>query len=106
MKSLSTAAGPEVHTLRIDGDLGSLTVGEDRRIRFYSERPEYRPGGQLTAHELHIPEVDTFALEIGHFLAAIETGIEPVTSGRSQRLPLACVLAAYRSMETGLPVAL
>jgi predicted dehydrogenase len=105
MKSLATAAGPEVHTLRIDGDLGSLMVGEDRRIRFYSELPEYQPGGQLTAHELHVPEADTFALEIAHFLEAIATGAEPLTSGRSQRIPLACVLAAYRSMETGLPEA-
>ncbi|CAA9580169.1 MAG: Putative dehydrogenase [uncultured Thermomicrobiales bacterium] len=106
MKSLTTAAGPEIHTLRIDGDLGSLTVGADRRIRLFSERADYQPGGGLVAHEFHIPEADTFALEIEHFLAAIETGVEPLTSGRSQRAALACVLAAYRSMETGQPVPL
>jgi UDP-N-acetyl-2-amino-2-deoxyglucuronate dehydrogenase len=104
MKSLTTAAGLEVHTLRIDGDQGSLTVGADRRIRFYSERAEYGPGGQLVAHELHVPEADTFALEIAHFVEAVGRGEEPLTSGRSQRLPLACVLAAYRSMELGRPV--
>ena len=106
MKSLTTAAGPEVHTLRIDGELGSLTVGADRRIRFFSERPDYQPNGQLLAHELHVPEADTFALEITHFLDAIARGTEPITSGRRQRAALACVLAAYRSMETGGPVAL
>lgn len=106
MKSLTTAAGPEVHTLRIDGDLGNIAVGEGRRIRIFSEHPDWSRGGAPTAHELHVPEGDTFAAEIAHFLACLRSGDEPITSGRSQRASLACVLAAYRAMETGLPVSL
>jgi predicted dehydrogenase len=103
MKSLVTAAGPEVHTLRIDGDLGSLAVSDGRTIRLFSERPDYLPGGSLVQHDIYVPEADTFALEIGHFLESVRAGSEPITSGRSQRQPLAIVLAAYRSMELGLP---
>ena len=101
MKSLVTAAGPEVHTLRIDGDLGSLSVQDGQTIRIFSERPDLQLGGQLTEHALHVPAADSFALEIEHFIECVRTGQEPVTSGRSQRRPLEIVLAAYRSMETG-----
>lgn len=106
MKSLATAAGPEVHTLRIDGDLGSLSVRDGQTIRVFSERPEYLPGGSLAQHDLYVPEADTFALEIAHFLESVQARQEPITSGRSQRAPLEIVLAAYRSMESGESVRL
>jgi predicted dehydrogenase len=106
MKSLVTAAGPEVHTIRIDGDLGSLSVRDGRTIRLFSERADLLLGGALTQHEIHVPEADTFMLEIEHFLESVRTGQEPITSGQSQRRPLEIVLAAYRSMETGEPVRL
>lgn len=103
MKSLVTASGPEVHTLRIDGDLGSIAVEDGRTIRLFSEREDLQIGGALAEHDLHVPEADTYQLEIAHFLDCIRTGAEPITSGTSQRAPVAAVLAAYRSMETGLP---
>ena len=106
MKSLATATGREVHTLRIDGDLGSLAVRDGKTIRLFSERAGLLPGGALARHDLYVPEADTFALEIAHFLDCIASGREPLTSGRSQRRPLEIVLAAYRSMSTGQPVAL
>lgn len=105
MKSLTTASGPEVHTLRIDGDLGSLSVVDGSTIRLFSEREEYLPGGSLAQHDIHVPEQDTFALLLAGFFRAIRTGEEPLTSGRSQRSALEVVLGAYRSMATGLPVA-
>ena len=101
MKSLATAAGPEVHTLRIDGGLGSLSVQEDKTIRLFSEREDLRLGGASTQHEILVPEADTFALEVEHFLESVRTGREPLTSGRSQRRALEVVLGAYRSMESG-----
>ena len=124
MKSLVTAAGPEVHTLRVDGDLGSLSVEDGRTIRLFSEQDDVaslvspRPisgegagvralmslGDELVQHEIYVPEQDTFVLEIDHFVRAVRTGEQPVTSGRSQRRPLEIVLAAYRSMESGQPV--
>jgi predicted dehydrogenase len=106
MKSLITASGAEVHTLRIDGDLGSLTVRDGRTIRMFSERPEFFPSGALAQHDIYVPEANTFELEIEHFLSCVRTGREPVTSGRSQRRPLEIVLAAYHSMVSGLPVTL
>lgn len=106
MKSLMTAAGSEVHTLRIDGDLGSLVVRDGRTIRLFSEREDLLLGGELTQHEIHVPQADTFFLEIEHFLQSIQRGKEPIASGRSQRKPLEIVLAAYQSMESGQPVKL
>jgi predicted dehydrogenase len=106
MKSLTTAAGPEVHTLRIDGDLGSLSVRDDQTICLFSEREDFLPGGALAQHEIHVPPKDTFMLEIEHFIQCIQMGKEPVTSGRSQRRSLEIVLAAYRSMASGQRVLL
>jgi predicted dehydrogenase len=104
MKSLTTAAGPEVHTLRIDGDLGSIALRADGTIRVFSERADLALAGAPTAHDLSVPAGDGFTPEIAHFLRAVRTGEEPLTSGRSQRRPLELVLAAYRSMETGRAV--
>lgn len=104
MKSLVTSAGSEVHTLRIDGDLGHLAVVDPTTIRVFSERADYARGGALVEHALHVPPADTFALEVAHFGQCLRTGDEPITSGRLQRRPLELVLAAYRSMETGQPV--
>lgn len=106
MKSLTTAAGPEVHTLRIDGDLGSLSVDDGQTIRLFSEREDWQLGERLVQHDIVVPQEDTFFLEVEHFVHCIRTGKAPITSGRSQRRPLVIVLAAYRSMETGQPVTL
>jgi predicted dehydrogenase len=106
MKSLTTAAGPEVHTLRVDGDLGSLSVADGHTIRLFSERDDWLAGGRLVGHEIYVPPEDSFVLWVRHFVECVRTGAEPITSGRSQRRALAAVLAAYRSMETGEPVCL
>jgi UDP-N-acetyl-2-amino-2-deoxyglucuronate dehydrogenase len=104
VKSLTTASGPEVHTLRIDGDLGSLSTSDGQTITVFSEREDYLPGGQPREHRIHVPPQNSFQLQIAHFLESIRTGTEPITSGRSQRRALEIVLAAYRSIETGQPV--
>ncbi|MFH1086483.1 MAG: Gfo/Idh/MocA family oxidoreductase, partial [Chloroflexota bacterium] len=104
-KSLATAEGPEVHRLRIDGELGSLWCDDGAHIHLFSEAPAYRPGGELREHVLYVPPADTFQLLLEDFLRAIRTGTEPLTSGRSQRPALAVVMAAYESMRTGLSVA-
>jgi predicted dehydrogenase len=101
MKSLVTASGPEVHTLRIDGDLGSLSVRDGCTIKVFSERADLLPGGALAQHDIYVPPEDSFALEIEHFLRCVQTGEEPITSGRSQRRPLEVVLSAYGSMAAG-----
>lgn len=101
MKSPVTAEGSEVHTLRIDGDLGSLYVREGNRIRLFSEREDLRLGEAPTQHEIFVPEANTFVLEVEHFLQSVRTGLEPLTSGRSQRRTLEIVTGTYRSMESG-----
>jgi len=106
MKSLTTAAGLEVHTLRVDGELGHIAWEGGRTIRVFSEGPGWQSDGQLTQHEIHVPRADSFAELLKHFLECIASGEEPITSGRSQRVPLACVMAAYESMATGQPVRL
>jgi len=106
MKSLGTAAGSEIHTLRIDGELGSMVVEDGHTIRLYSEQPEMQGKESLIQHEIYVPEQDTFLLEVQHFLDCLRTGNEPVTNGRAMRRPLEIVLAAYRSTETGAPVLL
>lgn len=59
---------------------------------------------RITGEHLNDPEVDTFFLEIKHFLNCISTDEEPLTNGRSQRRPLELVTAAYQSIQRGQPV--
>ena len=106
MKSLVTAAGPEVHTLRIDGTLGSLSVDDGQTIRLYTEQGDPYLGEPLVQHEMVIPPQDTFHREVEYFLHCLSTGEEPITSGRLQRRPFEIVLAAYESMRTGQPQSL
>jgi predicted dehydrogenase len=106
LKCLTTAAGPEVHTLRVDGELGHVAWEGGQTIRVFSEHEDWQTGSSLTQHELHVPQADSFTLLLQHFFQCIATGEEPITSGRSQRVPLACVMAAYESIETGQPVRL
>lgn len=102
MKNALTASGIEEHTLRIEGERGSiLAVGTNGgRIRLFRDSSDDPMlSGAFVDSEIVIPEVDTFRLEIAHFLECIATGQEPITSGRSMRKPLELVLAAYRSMD-------
>ena len=106
MKCLTTAAGSEVHTLRLDGELGHIAWDGGRTIRVFSEHEAWQAGERLAQHELYVPQTDSFELLLTHFIHCVVTGEEAVTNGRSQRAPLACVMAAYRSMETRQPVRL
>jgi UDP-N-acetyl-2-amino-2-deoxyglucuronate dehydrogenase len=106
MKSLTTASGPEIHTLRIDGSLGSLSVQDGQTIHLFTESGEPFLGERLVQHEIAVPPQDTFQLEVDHFIECVRSRQEPRTSGRAQRRSLEFVLAAYRSIETGLPVTL
>jgi len=106
MKGLTTAAGPEVHTLRVDGELGHIAWDGGQRVRVFSEHAAWQIGEQLSQIEIHVSPADSFAELLAHWINCIEAGEEPITSGRSQRAPLACVAAAYESMETGRPVLL
>jgi predicted dehydrogenase len=106
MKSLTTAAGPEVHTLRVDGELGHIAWDGGRTVRVFSEHADWEIGGRLSQHEIDVPQTDSFMALLEHFIHCIESGQEPITSGRSSRVPLAWVMAAYESMDTGQPVKL
>lgn len=104
MKSLVTASGPEVHTIRIDGELGSMEASDRQTLRIFSERDDLLVDGKAAEHDIVVPQADSILLEVRHFVGCIERGEEPITSGRSQRRTLELVLAAYRSMESGQPI--
>ena len=100
-KELVTAGGPEVHTLRVDGDLGSVRITEQGTVVLFSEAPGWQRGDGPVQQEFYVDGGDPFLREAEHFLECVATGAEPVTSGRRQRRPLELVLATYRSMEAG-----
>jgi predicted dehydrogenase len=93
-----TRTGGELHTLRIDGSLGSIMY-DGGAIYVFSSPGRVRESS--TEQTIEVGEYDTFRTEIAHFLECVESGHEPVTSARSQRRPLELVLAAYRSMDNG-----
>lgn len=93
----STAAGQEVHRLRIDGDKGSIEVTRPDRIRISTfDEP--------AQEEEEIPIEDTFRAEVREFLDCVQTRREPQTSARLQRRNLELVHAAYASIASGSPV--
>jgi predicted dehydrogenase len=94
----STAAGQEVHRLRIDGDEGSIEVTGPDRIRISTL--------QGPAPEIRVPAEDTFRAEVREFLDCVQSRQEPRTSARSQRRNLELVEAAYVSIASRQPVEL
>jgi UDP-N-acetyl-2-amino-2-deoxyglucuronate dehydrogenase len=102
-KNAITAAGEEIHRLRIDGELGSIeAVGtHGGRIRIFSEKAGVAPEDSCLETEIIVPEEDTFHLEIAHFLDCLESGQTPITAGSRMLRSLEIILAAYRSMEAG-----
>jgi predicted dehydrogenase len=102
-KSAVTAAGEEIHRLRIDGELGSIeAVGtHGGRIRVFSEKPDVVAEGSYFETEIVVAQKDTFHLEIAHFLDCLESGRSPITAGSKMRRSLEIILGAYRSMEEG-----
>jgi UDP-N-acetylglucosamine 3-dehydrogenase len=101
---LETVNGKELHTFRVDGELGRLYSPDPRSLQLFSFRDDYLVNGWPMRKDIHVPEADTVLLEVMHFLKCIQTGQEPTTSGRLQRRSLELVMAAYRSMGTGIPV--
>lgn len=105
MKSAATASGREVHTMRVDGDLGSLAIPDSDTVRVYSERHGWQAsGGGPVEHTFRLPPSNSFELTVAHFIECVQAGREPLTSGVSQRRPLSLVFAAYASMAVGQPV--
>jgi myo-inositol 2-dehydrogenase / D-chiro-inositol 1-dehydrogenase len=104
---------PGVHG-EVFGSNGSLWFYGDE-LRIYTAERDGQPDSLqriLTAADAHRDATmahpsDTFVAEWSHFLDCLD-GAEavPITSGREARKPLAAVLAAYRSMELGRPVAI
>ena len=104
LKNLATASGPEVHTLRVDGDDGSIAVQIGEPICLFSERAPWTSDLGLAEHRIHVAKGDTTLELVRAFCNSVHSGEEPVTSGRRQRRALELVLAAYRSMSLGAPV--
>ncbi len=92
---------PGVHGT-VHGSQGSLWF-HDRRIRLYTAAED---GHEEQVEAIALPPADTFAAELAHFLDCLESGAEPITSGREERKPLAAVVATYESFRRGVPVRL
>ena len=97
MKSLDTAAGGEVHTVRIDGDHGSISTTGDL-IQLYSERQDVSWSDGPVDKRVSVPDEDPFKQQTVHFIDCVRTGRTPVTDGESQRELLRIVKTAYESM--------
>jgi predicted dehydrogenase len=107
MKNALTKSGVEEHTLRIEGENGSIRAAGTNGGRIFLFRDSVADPLLANAPfetEMIIPEVDTFELETAHFVACARDGKEPITAGRKMRRPLALVLAAYESMRTNREV--
>jgi predicted dehydrogenase len=102
MKSAMTAAGTEEHTMRIEGEHGSIRAAGTNGGKILLFRDSLKDpllSRVPSETEIVVPEVDTFELEVGHFIECVRTGKEPITAGRRMRKPLELVLAAYKSMR-------
>jgi predicted dehydrogenase len=96
------------HKVPIPTATGELTIfyGEEGIIHnvmgwhIYSTKiPEYSGGvTKLDIH--HYPYSDSVTAEIRHFLECIQTGNEPLTSGRDNLGTMAVVDAIYQAAET------
>ena len=109
LKNALTASGTEEHALRIEGEAGSLRATGTNGGRIVVFRDAARDPlslGVPSEVEVVVPELDTFELEVEHFLGCVRAGGEPLTSGRRMRRPLELVLAAYESMRTNREVVL
>jgi predicted dehydrogenase len=107
MKNALTRSGVEEHTLRIEGENGSIRAAGTNGGRILLFRDSVADPLLADAPfetEMIIPEVDTFELETAHFVACVRDGREPITAARKMRRPLALVLAAYESMQTNREV--
>lgn len=109
MKNALTASGTEEHTLRIEGERGSIRAAGTNggRIVLFRDSPRDKLlAGAPSETEIIVPEADTFELEVAHFVDCVLTGKEPITAGKRMRKPLELVLAAYASMERNREVVL
>ncbi|NIM94013.1 MAG: Gfo/Idh/MocA family oxidoreductase [Anaerolineales bacterium] len=89
---------PEPHVkASVHGSDGSLWFYRDL-IRIY-KAPE--DGMTEAVEEIKVSPQDTFLAEMEHFLDCLDSGAEPITSGREERKPLAAVQATYLSFKTG-----
>lgn len=96
------------HKVPIPTATGELTIfyGEDGIIHnvmgwhiYSTQIPEYSGGvTKLDIH--HYPYSDSVTAEIRHFLECIQTGNEPLTSGRDNLGTMAVVEAIYQAAET------
>jgi predicted dehydrogenase len=87
---------PGIHGA-VHGSQGSVWFYKDR-LQHYTASAD---GQTELAEEIIIEVRDTFEVEITHFFDCLNTGQEPITSGRESRKPLVAVQAAYESMRRG-----
>lgn len=109
MKNALTASGTEEHTLRIEGERGSIRAAGTNGgsiVMFRDKAADPLLSETARETKIIVPEIDTFGLEVEHFIACVRDRSEPITAGRLMRRPLELVLAAYESMRTNSEIEL
>lgn len=90
-----------VHTLP-DGQQEAGYVGSPQpRINTRDDPDQRKVFEDLTVGETGLPTDDAFVNEIAHFVECVDSGREPITSGRDNLGTIATVAAIYRSAECG-----
>jgi len=101
IESFSVSVLESSNSLEIHGSLGSIETDIYRTNLISLCSEELQDFSSRAGIEIIVPETNTFAAEMLHFVDCVEHGGVPVTSGEEERKPLAAVLAAYESMATG-----
>ena len=99
-------AHSEHHTLEIDGEAGSIEIDGDGRITVFTPDQVTPWTDHPTDHRTDDESTNTFEQVVEHFLDCIDTNAEPITSGRTQRLSLKVISAAYESMASNQVVSI
>ena len=85
----------------IHGERGSLRAGTEQAELFLADAADpHTP--QIVTYPRH--RLSEYAQELAAFAAAVQSGQEGLTSGRSERRTLAIVQAGYESIASGLPI--
>ncbi len=99
LESFSIKTDPSGVSGIVHGENGTLKFARNV-ISIYTADKDGQPEQE---QQIPVDEINAFVAEIEDFADCIRTHREPISSAEEGKKSLACVLAAYQSMETGQP---
>jgi predicted dehydrogenase len=81
-------------------------IGEKGQVSGTNTAIKFKPNGWEMPAQHEFPPTDTFVAEIIHFVECLETGEPPIQTHMDGARVLRVLLAAYKSAEEGITVAL